>query len=775
MGRLVIHRIFDETERAALAGTDYRLHIFQGGGDTLAPVFSDSNLTFSTENPVPIPRMDEVPVRYLSEGSYRAELRERGGEALLIREMTIGAGGDGAVAHRFGTMDDLRQDGVLGYETGPDHLRVAVGDLVEVAAAGFCYRVAAADATDHAVETAGGVRLSACTDLSAPQSGVRHGLGFDGAAAEVALQAALDAAARETRAGAREVVVRGGGRIALGATVNIPGGVRLTVDSDARFAPLVEDMTAFSAKGAAPAVTFPLTGDAARDGFSVTVGSSNIAGFAVGDHVWIEDMKPIGGTPNSNAVPQAQMARVVAKTAEALILDRPLEYDFTVAESASVGVATVLRDVRLENVTWGGFDEIRGGVGFDFRFHDGLLMEGLTVSNTRSAADPANEFATLNQNGISLRHCSNTALQRIRGTSLGWYLVSLDGASHNVVVRDIQASIARHCLSVNWNGPGEPVHVLVENGSAHRCTFAGFDTHDVGRDITFRKLRVQSGLNAGIQMRNSNWLVEDCDILGNDGHGLVWRAEDIAGETGDAAFVGQRQLAQGVVRDTRIARNGGRGLIAQGPLVAHGLTVTDNGATHSLTEAGGIHLPSGRVSDSHVARNNGAAFRVPPTNTHPDVQGRVDISGVTAPYDAVRQTVLVSGPAAGFGPTPVVVRGVEAQGYPAGSVFQRDGGYTSITGVSLRDTRFGSDACSGSVLLVGGEAVVVNDNLRAENSYSDGRFRSSIAVHRIEKRSSATLGQLTVLVADGQMTIKALTPAGAVETDDVSRIEWTIL
>jgi hypothetical protein len=775
MGRLVIHRIIDETERAALAGAACRLHIFQGGSDTLCPVFADSNLTFSAENPVPIPDIDAVPVRYLPEGSYRAELRALEGALLLAREMTIGAGGDAAVAHRFAAMEDLRRDRVLSYGDGADHLRVAEADLVEVASAGFCYRVAAPDAADHAVETAGGVRLEACTDLSAPQSVVRHGLRFDGAAAEAELQAALDAAARETRAGAREVVVRGGGRVPLGATVEIPSKVRLVVDSDVRFAPLVEDMTAFSAKGAAPATTFALTGDAARDGFAVRVGPVNIAAFAVGDDVWIEDLKPIDGSPNSNAVPQAQMARVVAKTAEELILDRPLEYDFTVADSAAIGVATVLRDVRLENVTWGGFDEIRGGVGFDFRYHDGLLMEGLTIRNTRSAADPDNAFATLNQNGISLRHCANTGLQRIRGASLGWYLLSLDGACHNVTVRDIRASIARHCLSVNWNGPGEPVHLLVENGSAHRCTFAGFDTHDVGRDITFRKLRVQGGLNAGIQMRGSHWLVEDCDILGNAGNGFVWRAEDIAGATGDAAHAGQTKLAQGVIRNTRIVRNGGRGLISQGPLVAQGLTVTDNGASQSLTEAGGVHLPSGRISDSLVARNNGAAFRVPPTNTHPEVQGRVDISGGVAPHDAVRQTVLVSGPTSGFGATPVVVRGLEAQGYPAAAVFQRDGGYTSITGVSLRDTRFGSDASAGSVLLVAGEAVVLNDNIRAENSYSDGRFRSNVAVHRIEKRSSAALGQLTVLVADGQLTIKALTPAGAVETGDVSRIEWTIL
>ncbi|NVK20306.1 MAG: hypothetical protein HWE30_16545 [Methylocystaceae bacterium] len=88
----------------------------------------------------------------------------------------------------------------------------------------------------------------------------------------------------------------------------------------------------------------------------------------MGDYVWLEDEKVIDSSPNQNRIRQAQLARGISSTGTSLIVDRPIEYDFTTAINARLGIPTVVSGCGFENVKWGSFEAVRGGVGL--KWHD---------------------------------------------------------------------------------------------------------------------------------------------------------------------------------------------------------------------------------------------------------------------------------------------------------------------------------------------------------------------------------------------------------------------
>ncbi|NVK20592.1 MAG: right-handed parallel beta-helix repeat-containing protein [Methylocystaceae bacterium] len=607
--------------------------------------------------------------------------------------------------------------------------------------------------------------------IASPSLSRLEGLRLSGEDDTRTLRAALHAISREPERARRQLVIRGDGDIGLSEALFLPGDIDIIVDGEARFVPLVEGTPFLVARGRPIADPLALRHDAPRGATRlVLVDETAAARLPVGSHLWVQDDSPLQGCPNSKGLPQAQLLRIVGQTEAEIALDEPLQYDFTVAAGARASLTRTFCDLRFENLRWGSFEAPVGGTGLDLAFHTGLLISGFDVENTRTVADPDDRHATLNRNGITLRHSTRAQLHDIRGTSLGWYLLSIAGACHHVRVSEIHGEICRHVASTNWNGPGQPIDLLIENGSARQSTFAGFDSHDVGRDLHYRRLHSHDGLDAGFQMRTSNWLLEECTATGNASNGFMWRAEKLKQASGDAVFDGQTALHNGIVRHCDFHGNGTRGVYSHGPLVLENCRITDNGREYSLTDAGGVHLPSGRVSDCVVAGNCGAAFRVPTTNVTPRNYGQVDILGGEAPHDPDRQRVLVSGPPEGLGACPVLVDRLVALGYPSDAIATRDGDAGAVDeGLALRRTRFSAEAMEGNVTLVAGRGEIRNPNIR---SLGTDAPRTALQVDDVGGHPG---GRLQVEIADGVAVIRSLCRDGRPDSDDDRRLQWRIL
>ncbi|NVK20307.1 MAG: hypothetical protein HWE30_16550 [Methylocystaceae bacterium] len=199
---LYAHQMLNEILAQDLNLAGAQLFIYQAGSDKLRPVFADPGLTHMRNNPVQAGPEGRFPIFHLVSGSYRVEVRSPQDMLLYVEDdLTIHS-------------DVLRKfDRLMSYTPGPGCLPVLPGHLLSLQEEGFSDKVADAAAEGHDMVTAGGVKLYEGISLAAPQSVVKHGVRAAAGDATQELQAALDAAARQTRVGAREVVVRGVGDV----------------------------------------------------------------------------------------------------------------------------------------------------------------------------------------------------------------------------------------------------------------------------------------------------------------------------------------------------------------------------------------------------------------------------------------------------------------------------------------------------------------------------------------------------------------------------------
>jgi hypothetical protein len=331
--------------------------------------------------------------------------------------------------------------------------------------------------------------------------------------------------------------------------------------------------------------------------------------------------------------------------------------------------------------------------------------------------------------------------------------------------------VGRHGVSLDWNGPGEPINVLIENINTERTTFSGVDTHDVGRDITIRKVRGRSSLDAGLQIRTSNVLVDDVRLENNGTNGVRVFAEEQANQV---------RLNNIRLRNIVCKNNAARGILSAAPIDIDGAHIEGNGLGYTgafpFSDVGGIYLPAGKIRNAVIVNNQEVAVRVAPPNVNAANFGMVTISETTAPASANQVTFVSSAPP-GFGASsPVEVNNSSVVGYAEGRLFRRgDGSSTAITGVAHKNTKFGNSPMTGNALLVGGVATVSNNNIVGENYFTDGRWRTHVVAHRVEPRTSTELGQLNILLSNGQISITSRTATNTIASGDVSRVEWSIL
>lgn len=138
-----------------------QVSIFTRNTEIYVPLFEDPDLTVTQANPVDGDSNGNFPPIYLVDGIYKLIVRDQSGKIIATQQQVVvnHVSRNASGQRDFLTLDDLLANNALSYTTSDPYALVIVGELLRVSDTTYAYEVAAADATDYHISTAGGVRL----------------------------------------------------------------------------------------------------------------------------------------------------------------------------------------------------------------------------------------------------------------------------------------------------------------------------------------------------------------------------------------------------------------------------------------------------------------------------------------------------------------------------------------------------------------------------------------------------------------------------------------
>lgn len=170
-----------------------RIFVYLAGGESLSPIFKDSNLTFAQANPVVADANGYVAGFFLADGAYRIRILSRTGKTLLDEDnVEIRSRWMSDAERSFDRVSDLLADTSLSYTSGLGRQKVTENQIVHAFQDDFFYQVLPSGETGPHLVTAGGVKLGVLRG-SAPLSPAQFGADLTGQTnAQPAMQAMLD-------------------------------------------------------------------------------------------------------------------------------------------------------------------------------------------------------------------------------------------------------------------------------------------------------------------------------------------------------------------------------------------------------------------------------------------------------------------------------------------------------------------------------------------------------------------------------------------------------
>lgn len=138
-----------------------QVFIFVRNTETFVPLFQDPDLTVSRANPVDGDANGNFPPIYVVDGIYKLVVRDQSGKLIATQQQVVvnHVSRNASGQRDFLTQDDLLANSALSYTTSDPYALVVVGELLRVSDTTYAYEVAEADATDHHISTAGGIKL----------------------------------------------------------------------------------------------------------------------------------------------------------------------------------------------------------------------------------------------------------------------------------------------------------------------------------------------------------------------------------------------------------------------------------------------------------------------------------------------------------------------------------------------------------------------------------------------------------------------------------------
>lgn len=137
-----------------------RLYVYEAGADILKALYSDENLTQLTANPLRSNSQGKFDACYVIEGLYRIVVTDERGDIIEERDnVPVGSAMTKAELLQFSSIIELLEDQYLSYTRDLGRYEIQEGDFLFADGRRYVYRIAAENATDHHIETAGGVKL----------------------------------------------------------------------------------------------------------------------------------------------------------------------------------------------------------------------------------------------------------------------------------------------------------------------------------------------------------------------------------------------------------------------------------------------------------------------------------------------------------------------------------------------------------------------------------------------------------------------------------------
>lgn len=292
-----------------------------------------------------------------------------------------------------------------------------------------------------------------------------------GAIDNVEIQAAIDA----LPAGGGKVVLLEGTYV-LAAYVTVPSNVTLEGVGEATFI----DATGLSysyygairMKGSLPGTSSALTVDAAKYQTDATV--ADASGFSVGDWIRIRDNNTWPGGQESG-----ELQRIASIAGNVITCELLLADDYTVADTATVDLVTIVEGVHLRNFKiqgWG--DE---AMGFEFEYGYNHSVENVTLLDFGYCAVRFQDCVTCRATGNLIERCNEAGMG---------YGVAGSNCARDIIVSNNRFYDCRHAVTFcgGAGGFGVSRNCIADSNTCYftaESTYQQFDTHGGGEHITF--------------------------------------------------------------------------------------------------------------------------------------------------------------------------------------------------------------------------------------------------------------------------------------------------
>lgn len=263
----------------------------------------------------------------------------------------------------------------------------------------------------------------------------------------------------------------------------------------------------------------------------VTEGSNQVslpaglgAEWGVGDYIVIKSDLPVYALGKSSEATAREIREVVDISGDVLTVAGVFMFDFLTADNAAFAKMDPVRDLTI-----GGFkivdtdyDNATLGNNYALRLEwcANVEIKPIHVDRVRG--------------GLHFMECVNVTIDEPRLANLKpeapWgYGVALAGSCYNVTVNGLIGSNCRHLFttlsyqtdSVTFQGGPENVTVNGGTGFGGESRLPVFDTHEYGKGITFNGVSAIGSGDAGIQVRSTDTILNNCRSLYNTSRGLT--------------------------------------------------------------------------------------------------------------------------------------------------------------------------------------------------------------------------------------------------------------
>jgi len=511
----------------------------------------------------------------------------------------------------------------------------------------------------------------------------------------------------------------------------VQNGTWLSFDADARLVPFNSTAPTYCirAEGEAPTLWFALSANTIEGTITFQLASLP-AGWAVGDWVEMRDDTVITGCPNARNAKQACLRQIEAITGPGpvtITVHKPLPYSFTTAANASVGKPTMVENIIIERPTLN--DEEFGNNLIKFPIYLKYVANAKIIEPVAFGSKQPYAADIVAGDYIKLNNCIDIDIYDPRMTHGGYYGVSIINMCEDIRIDQGVMTDVRHAVSVVWGAVddyGQPINVATYGMRSFATSLSGYDTHDVGREITFSYCMSEGSADDGFQIRTTNVILDHCEALG-------------------AAIDGfsQESGATGIEAIGCVARDNGRfgvnwrydgGVWIGGRIINSG-TINNRSGVIPISGGSGMWTAGGYVGSGTRFSQNTECIRVTTGND-------MLIDGVVAPADAKQTYFLRANTGLNLG--NVRVKNSRIPGY-ANQLWSSLSGLQSVSPQSSGNatTETATDR-QGYATLVAGSVTIANTAYRNYAGGSGGLEPQRSKITLTRTTNGGTLGALYV-------------------------------